>query len=89
MDPIALITLGGAAGVAIWVLKLATDGKLHTSSETDGLRQDKVDLFKINETQGRALKASNEGLTEVTHLLREVLAELKALREASDGDASR
>jgi hypothetical protein len=84
VDPIQLITVGGAAGVAVWVLKLVTDGKLHSSSETDGLRQDKVELLKINETQGKALRAANEGLSEVARLLRDVLAELR--REAPDGD---
>jgi len=84
MDPLQLIVLTGGLGVAVWVLKLAVDGKLHTSSETDGLRQDKVDLLKINETQGQALKAANEQGTETAHLLREILQEL---REGSDGPA--
>lgn len=77
MDPIALITVGGAAGVAVWVLKLVTDGKLHSSSETDGLRRDVANLLKINNTQGQALKASNELNAELLPLLREVLAELR------------
>lgn len=79
MDPsiIQLITVGGAAGALFWVLKLATDGKLHTSSETDGLRQDKVDLLRVNETQGKALKASNEQLAVMVPLIREILTELR------------
>lgn len=88
MEPIQFLMLGGAAGALFWVLKLAVDGKLHTSSETDGLRQDKVDLLKINETQGQALKASNEQGTEIVTLLRGVLQELRDLRgEDPDGPA--
>lgn len=85
MDPQQLIVVGGAAGALFWVVKLAVDGKLHTSSETDGLRQDKVELLKINETQGQALKASNEQDVEIVRLLREVLQELRELRGGSDG----
>ena len=71
MDPISLITVGGAAGVAVWVLKLITDGRLHSSSEVDGLRQDIVDLKKVNTTLSNALKSSNELLPEILKLLRE------------------
>lgn len=77
MDPYQAIVLGGAAGALFWVLKLVTDGKLHSSSETDGLRQDKVDLLKINETQGKALRASNEQLAELVPLIREILGQLR------------
>ena len=73
MDPIQLLLVGGGAGVAVLVLKWMVDGKLHTSSETDGLRQDKADLLKINETYASALKASNEADREIVQLLREVL----------------
>lgn len=86
MDPLQMITIGGAAGVAFYVLKWLVDGKLHTSSETDGLRQDKVDLIRINDTQGAALKAQNEQGVEIARLLREVLQELRDLREATDVD---
>lgn len=85
MDPYQLIVLGGAAGALFWVLKLITDGKLHSSSETDGLRQDKVELLKINETQGKALRASNEAMADMVPLLREILAEL---REGTDEGAA-
>ena len=84
MDPYQVIVLGGAAGALFWVLKLITDGKLHSSSETEGLRQDKVDLLKINETQGRALRASNEQLAELVPLIRGVLGEI---REGPHGPA--
>lgn len=86
MDPsvIQLLTVAGAAGALGWVLHLAVSGKLHTSSEVDGLRQDKVDLLKINETQGKALKASNEQLAELVPLIREVLQEI---REGDHGAA--
>lgn len=71
MDPIQLITVGGAAGALWWVLNLIVGGKLHSSSETTGLRQDIVDLKKVNRTQADALKASNELLPEILQLLRE------------------
>ena len=77
MDPLQLIVTTGGLGVAVWVLKLAVDGKLHTSSETDGLKQDKVDLLKINERQGTALDSSNTQLAELVPLIREILVELR------------
>lgn len=57
---ISLITIGGAAGAFFLVLKWVVDGKLHSDSETAGLRQDKADLLKINADQSEALKRSNE-----------------------------
>jgi hypothetical protein len=72
-DPIQLLVLTGAAGAFLWVLKQIIDGKLHSSSETDGLRQDKVDLLRINGGLNDGLKASNAQLTEILILLRERL----------------
>lgn len=79
-----LLTIGGAAGALFWVLKLVTDGKLHSSSETDGLRQDKADLLKVNESQGKALRASNEAWAQMIPLLTQIL---ELLREEPDGPA--
>lgn len=71
MDPVQIVTVGGAAGALWWVLNLLVGGKLHTHSEVAGLRQDNTDLKKVNRTQADALKASNELLPEILKLLRE------------------
>ena len=55
-----LILQGGAAVVLIWVVILLTTGKLHTSSEVEGLRGDKADLLKVNAHLSEALEQSNE-----------------------------
>ena len=69
-----LLTLGGAAGALLWVLKLLTDKdpKLHTHSEIDGLRKDKASLLAVVKTQGEALQASNEVDREILRLLRKL-----------------
>lgn len=59
-----LITITGAAGAFFWMIKWIADGRFHTHSEVEGLRQDKADLLKINEQQSEALKATNELLAE-------------------------
>ena len=53
------ITVGGAAVAFFWVLRLIVEGKLHSSSEIDGLRQDKQDLLEINSKLSEALDKSN------------------------------
>jgi len=55
-----LILQGGAIVVLIWVVTLLTGGKLHTSSEIDGLRKDKEDLLAMNKRIADALEQSNE-----------------------------
>lgn len=71
MDPLQLITLGGAAGMAVWVLNLLAGGKFHTHSEVEGLRQDKADLWSANTTLQVTLKEANASLAEILALLRE------------------
>ena len=61
----AIILQGGAAVALIWVITLLTGGKLHTSSEIDGLREDKANLLAVNERMSKALEASNELLDRV------------------------
>ena len=62
MDPslVQALTVGGAAVAFFLVLKWIIDGKLHTHSEVEGLRQDKIDLLQINKDQSAALAASTE-----------------------------
>lgn len=55
-----LVLQGGAIVVLIWVVTLLTGGKLHTSSEIDGLKKDKDDLLAANRRIGEALQKSNE-----------------------------
>jgi len=55
-----LILQGGAIVVLIWVVTLLTGGKLHTSSEIDGLKKDKDDLLAANKRIGDALQQSND-----------------------------
>lgn len=71
MDPLTAITVGGAAGVAILVLKWMVDGKLHTDSEVQGLKADKADLLKINAAFAEALKLSNEQQGHILRILRD------------------
>jgi hypothetical protein len=68
IDPVAisqLVLQGGAVVVLTWVVTLLTGGKLHTSSEVDGLKKDKSDLLAINERMSEALQQSNQ-LLEAT-----------------------
>ena len=54
-----LIITGGAAGALFYVLKLIVDGRLHSTSEVDGLRQDKKDLLAANTRLAAAIERSN------------------------------
>ena len=66
-----LILQLGAAGALIWVLKLIVDGKLHSHSEVEGLRNDKTQLLEVNEVQGEALKAANSQLETVLEIYKQ------------------
>jgi hypothetical protein len=77
MDPVSLLSTLGAAGALLYVLKLIVDGKLHASSEVDGLRKDKADLLRVTEAQGEALRANNEALAQVLASLRELAQEVR------------
>jgi hypothetical protein len=70
MEWVQAVVAGGAAAALFWVLKLVTDGKLHSSSETDGLKQDKADLLQLNKDLTEALKASNQTDGEILRILR-------------------
>lgn len=71
MDPLQLITIGGAAGAFLYVLHLLATGKFHTHSEVEGLRADKTDLWKANRTLQSSLDAANRSLAEILSLLKE------------------
>lgn len=70
-DSIQLITVLGAAGALLYVLKLIVDGKLHTSSEVDGLRADKDRLIGINARLAEAIDRTNVQLATIIKLLTE------------------
>jgi len=72
MDPIQLISLLGAAGALYYVLRLIVDGKLHSDSELQGLKQDKIELLAINRQQNDALDASNKQLAVALSVLKEL-----------------
>ena len=71
MDPVQLITLGGAAGMAVYVLNLLSSGKIHTHSEVEGLRADKAELFAANKVLTEAQAAVAPALREILALLKE------------------
>jgi len=60
-----LLLQGGAIVALVWIVLLLTGGKLHTSSEIEGLRQDKEDLLAVNERVSNALALSNELLKNI------------------------
>jgi len=60
-----LLLQGGAIVALVWIVLLLTGGKLHTSSEIEGLRQDKEDLLAVNERVSNALALSNELLKSI------------------------
>lgn len=79
MDPIQALSLLGAAGALLWVLKLlAVDEKLHTDSEVKGLKADKTALWAANKELQRALNTTNEHLAEI-------VAYISAANEEGDG----
>jgi hypothetical protein len=66
LDAISQLLLQGGAIVAlVWVVLLLTGGKLHTSSEIEGLRQDKEDLLAVNTRMSAALELSNDLLKSI------------------------
>lgn len=54
------LTIGGAAFAFFLMLKWLADGRFHTDSEVQGLKQDKVDMLALNKELTAALKRSNE-----------------------------
>jgi hypothetical protein len=60
-----LLIQGGAIVSLVWVVMLLTSGKLHTSSEVDGLHKDKDDLLAINKRMSEALEQSNKLLEDL------------------------
>jgi hypothetical protein len=65
-----LILQGGAIVALVWVVVLLTSGKLHTSSEVDGLRKDKDELLAINKRMSDALDQSNDLLGDLVGKVR-------------------
>jgi ribose/xylose/arabinose/galactoside ABC-type transport system permease subunit len=65
-DLIPVITTLGAAGAFFWVLNWIINGKLHSDSEVQGLKEDKRVLFEAN-AELRATQA------ETLPLLRDIL----------------
>lgn len=70
MPSVEFITILGAAGVALWVIYLITSGKLHTNSEVEGLKADKLVLLAEN----KELRGVN---AETAPLLRDILTILR------------
>ncbi len=68
-DPVQLVTVLGAAGALLLVLKWIVDGKLHSNSEVSGLREDKKELLKTNSELAEAVKKSNDLLAKIIELL--------------------
>lgn len=60
-----LILQGGAIVVLVWIVTLLTSGKLHTSSEIEGLRKDKENLLEVNKRVSEALEQSNKLLEDI------------------------
>ena len=60
-----LILQGGAIVVLVWIVTLLTSGRLHTSSEVDGLKKDKEDLLAANKRLSEALDQSNSLLEDL------------------------
>jgi len=73
MDPslVQAVTVLGAAGVALWVIRLLVSNppSLHTHSEVEGLRADKAILSDANLALRKALTDVNKDLGEILKLL--------------------
>jgi hypothetical protein len=78
LGPLQLLVTAGAAGAFYFVLKWLVDGKLHTHSEVEGLRADKVALLEVNKEQAAAMKHTNE-LLEAAITRREKVADEEAV----------
>lgn len=68
-DPAQTITILGAAGALLLVLKWIVDGKLHSHSEVDGLKEDKKALLQTVEELSEAIRTSNEQQAKIIELL--------------------
>ena len=69
MDPVGAIAVGSAAGALFYVLTLLVGGKLHTTSEVNGLREDKKQLFSANVRLAAAVEQSNVLLQQLVERL--------------------
>ncbi len=86
---IQLVTLGGAAGVAIWIIKWAVDGKIHfglyeKNPHVKELKSDKTELQKNVRDLTTALTASNDQLTTVKISLATAAERMRELEEEND-----
>lgn len=84
VEVVKFLTIGGAAAVALYVLTLIVNGKLHSNSEVEGLRKDKESLTTQNDELAKALAASNETIEALLSILRraddkQIIAILRAL----------
>lgn len=70
-NAINFIMVGGAAGALFYVLRLLVEGRLHTHSEVEGLRQDKADLFQANTALVGTVRETQVTLGEVLRILKE------------------
>ena len=68
-DPAQTITILGAAGALLLVLKWIVDGKLHSHSEVDGLKEDKKALLNTVNELSEAIRTSNEQQAKIIELL--------------------
>lgn len=83
------ITLGGAAGVAILIIKWAVDGKIHfglyeKNPHLKELKSDKTELQKNVRDLTSALSSSNDQLTTVKISLATAAERMRELEEEND-----
>jgi hypothetical protein len=64
-----LFSTVGAAAALLYIVKQFIDGKLHSSSEVDGLRDDKRRLMEMNANQSAALDAANQQMERLIDAL--------------------
>lgn len=64
-----LLVTGGAAGALFYVLRLIVEGRLHSDSEINGLREDKKQLLAANARLATGVDHSNTLLQKVLERL--------------------
>ena len=68
IDGVAITQLGVASvvvGMAVWMLKLLIDGKLHTNSELAARDKQISDLLEVNRGMREALSSANETMQRI------------------------
>lgn len=84
-----LLTIGGAAGVAIMIIKWAVDGKIHfgpyeKNPHVKELKSDKTELQHNVRDLTAALSASNDQLTTVKISLATAAERMRELEEENE-----